>query len=257
MTNYLDFIARILLEFSHETIIIPLLIVGYIWINREIFFHGICIVLLSMIFNTSLKATFQIPLNPSIGKVGFAFPSGHMQTSVSLYGFLYTFTRSILLKTFLIVLLALIGVSLIYLGYHSIVDVFGAVFFASALIYSYKYLSKNVKALNFFLMIGVFASTLLVYIKSLHAIPPHLWMSFYALLGLLASQYYFDHKKTLGSQTKKSKLIATIYCFSFLFLVNAAFAVKSEITLFIAPLRWFCIGILIPFSVFLSNRSSQ
>ena len=257
MPNYLDFIAKILLEFSHEIIIIPLLIVGYIWINREIFFHGICIVLLSMIFNASLKATFQIPLNPSIGKAGFAFPSGHMQTSVSLYGFLYTFTPSILLKTFLIVLLALIGASLIYLGYHNIMDVFGAVFFASVLIYLYKYLSKSVTERNLFLVMSVFASTLLAYIKSLHVIPPHLWMSFYALLGLLASQYYFNHKKALGAQTRKGKLIATIYCFSFLFLVNAAFSLKSEITLFIAPLRWFCIGILIPFSVFLSNRSSQ
>ena len=253
MIDYLDFFAKMVLEFSHESIIIPLLIIGYIWVNREIFFHSICLVLLSMIFNSSLKATFQIPLNPHIGKEGFAFPSGHMQTAVVLYGFLYTFTRNIIFKIFFIAFLVMIGASLIYFGYHNIADIVGAVLFGLILIYSYKYLITSMRVRYLFLAIIAFASVFLIYIKSTHIIPPHLWMAYYAVFGLLIAQYYFDHKWAIGDSTQKSKLVATICCFSFLFLVNAAFSVKSEIVLLIAPLRWFCIGALIPFSVFLSN----
>ncbi|MDX1924125.1 MAG: phosphatase PAP2 family protein [Rickettsiaceae bacterium] len=253
MIDYLDFFAKTVLEFSHETIIIPILIMGYIWINREIFFHSICLVLLSMIFNSSLKATFQIPLAPHIGKEGFAFPSGHMQTSMVLYGFLYTFTRNKLLKNSLIVLLIMIGTSLIYFGYHNIADILGAVFFALALIYLYKYLKISMETRYLFLVIIAFTSVCLVYIKLIHAIPPHLWMAYFAVFGLLISQYYFDYGGVLGNPTQKTKLVATICCFSFLFLVNVVFSVKSEMALLIAPLRWLCIGALIPFSVFLSN----
>jgi undecaprenyl-diphosphatase len=39
-----------------------------------------------MLFNFALKIIFQVPLPAHIGKQGFAFPSGHMQSSVVLYG---------------------------------------------------------------------------------------------------------------------------------------------------------------------------
>lgn len=257
MNNYLDVLAKIVLEFSHESIIIPLLIIGYIWINRVIFFHSISLVLISMIFNASLKATFQIPLNPSISKTGFAFPSGHMQTSVVLYGFLYTFAQSRTLKICLISLLIMIGASLIYFRYHNIVDVLGGIVFALALIYSYKYIiiinRAHLKIRYLFLIMISFVSICIGYIKLIHIIPPHLWMAYYALFGLLISEGYFNHRELIISQTRVSKLIASICCFYCLFLVNAVFSVKSEAILLISPLRWFFIGICIPFSVFVSN----
>ncbi len=253
MADYFDFFAKMILGFSHGTIIVPLLIIGYIWINEEIFFHSICLILLSMISNSAFKVTFQVPLNPHIGKEGFAFPSGHMQTAVALYGFLYTFTRNKALKNSLIVLLIMIGASLIYFGYHNLADILGAVFFALILIYCYKYLTIIMRVPHLFLAITTFASVCLLYIKLIQTIPPHLWMSYYSIFGLLISQYYFGYRREIGPATQKSKLLATACCFSLLFLVNAAFSVKSEIMLLIAPLRWLCIGILIPFSVFLSN----
>lgn len=256
MSNYLDLLATLVLEFSHESIIIPLLIIGYIWINKDIFFHGICLVLISMIFNASLKATFQIPLNPSLGKEGFAFPSGHMQTSVVLYGFLYTFIQNKALKMCLLALLIMIGASLIYFDYHNIMDILGATIFALSLIYLYKYIIINrvcLKSRYLFLAVIIFVSICLGYIKLIHIIPPHLWMAYYALFGLLISQGYFDSKGLISTKNRTDKLIASILCFACLFLVNKVFSVKSEVMLLITPLRWFFIGVSIPLSVFVSS----
>lgn len=256
MSNYLDLLAKLVLEFSHESIIIPLLIIGYIWINRDVFFHGICLVLISMIFNASLKATFQIPLNPSLGKEGYAFPSGHMQTSVVLYGFLYTFAQNRALKICLIALLITIGWGLIYFGYHNLVDIVGAIIFALLLIYLYKHIILNksyLKSRYLFLAVIIFVSICLGYIKLIHIIPPHLWMAYYALFGLLIAQGYFNYRGLISAQTRRDKIVASIFCFACLFLVNAVFSVKSELILLMSPLRWFFIGVSIPFSVFVSS----
>lgn len=258
MMNYLDLFAQLMLKFSHETVILPLLIIGYIWINRDIFFHSICLILISMIFNASLKATFQIPLNPSIGKEGFAFPSGHMQTSVVLYGFLYRFVKHKALKLCLITLLIMIGASLIYCGYHNLMDVSGGAIFALILIGSYKYLIFNrshVKVQCLFIPIMCFVSICLIYIKLTHIIHPHLWMSYYALIGLILAQAYLEYKEIKHPHTKTTKMIASICCFALLFLINAVFAIKSEVIALISPLRWFCIGISIPFSVLITRAN--
>ena len=69
-------LAYFFLHFSHESIIVPMVIIGCIWANRGTFSHVICLVLSSMILSASLKYTFKIPLSPHLGIDGFAFPSG-------------------------------------------------------------------------------------------------------------------------------------------------------------------------------------
>lgn len=45
----LDIIAKFFLSFSHDIVIIPLLILGYIWLNREVFFNAIYLILVSIL----------------------------------------------------------------------------------------------------------------------------------------------------------------------------------------------------------------
>ena len=76
--------------FCQVEVVLPILILGYIWINKRVFMHGIFIVLFGMMLNSALKMTLQVPLPPALGIVeGYAFPSGHMQVAVVLYGWLY------------------------------------------------------------------------------------------------------------------------------------------------------------------------
>lgn len=251
MITDLNYLAKMILALTHEGFMIPLLMTGYLWIHREFFFHNIFLILLSMMLNTALKVTFQIPLNPSIGKAGFAFPSGHMQTATVFYGSLYTLTRNKTLKLMLMVLLILIGSSLIKLDYHNLWDVTGAVLSGSTIIYLDQQLKEKISSNKLFLgMIGL-ASLCLGYIKYRHVIPPHLWTAYYALIGLLISHHYFNLEKAKETLDKKIKSVSTVCCFSFWFFINAVFELNPCTTL--APLRWFCMGVFIPFSVFLSN----
>ncbi len=41
----LDNVAKIFLSFSHDIVIIPLLILGYIWLEQKVFFNAICLIL--------------------------------------------------------------------------------------------------------------------------------------------------------------------------------------------------------------------
>lgn len=192
MAVIIDWLALIILEFSHGTVIAPLLILGYTRISKKIFFNSACLVLLSMIFNVALKVTFQVPLPDFLNKEGFAFPSGHMQTSTGLYLYLYSCYRNIALKAALILLLALIGASLMHFGYHDIYDVIGAVLFSAAFIYIYKYCHNKFSKRNFYLIIMQFASICLFYIQLVNIIPDHIWISYCILLILLTLNYYFD-----------------------------------------------------------------
>ena len=142
----MDGVAHVFLTFSHDTIIVPLILFGYIWGRRDIFYDAICLLLFSMIFNAALKVTFQVPLSPFLEKDGFAFPSGHMQSSFILYGWLALKIQNNWIRLLIALLLFGIGISLVSCGYHSYCDIFGSIFFALLLMITYWLgISKNEK----------------------------------------------------------------------------------------------------------------
>lgn len=239
----LDDISRFFLAFSHDTTIIPLIIIGYIWINRKVFFHGICLLLTSMLLNLALKITFQIPLAPSLGKEGFAFPSGHMQSSIVLYGWLLKSINKLPVKVLIIILLIGISAGLVHLGYHNYFDIFGAVFVGILLIFTYSWCLKTFKESSLSLIILLFSTLLMAYIGLLYEIKEYSWLAYYALVGIISSEYCFRNKKTLISNN--IKVIATIFCVSTLLLVNQIFLVLHIDSL----LKWLLIGFCIPFSL--------
>ena len=69
----LDELYKFFLSFVHNPVLLPLIIIGYIWLDRRIFFHAASILLLGMLVNGALKYTFRIPLSPSIGKQDLHF----------------------------------------------------------------------------------------------------------------------------------------------------------------------------------------
>jgi len=243
----LDNVCRFFLAFSHDTIIIPLIIIGYIWIDKKVFFHGICLLLTSMLLNLALKITFQVPLAPSLGKEGFAFPSGHMQSSIVLYGWLLKSINKLLIKVLIILLLIGIGVSLVHLGYHNYFDVFGAVFVGILLIFTYNWFLKSFKESILSLIILLFSTLLMVYIGLLYGIEEYCWLAYYSLIGVISSEYCFRNKK--ASISNNIKVIATIFCLSVFLLVNQIFLLLKTDSLFLSQLKWLFIGFCIPFSL--------
>jgi len=117
-------IAKFFLKFSHDIIIIPVLVLGYIWFNRKIFYHAICITLLSMIYARALKNYFQIY---SI-EYGLVFPSGHTLVSTVLYGWIALQYKRIFLWLLALLIIVMLSYSFTYFGYHNIYHIAGGIF---------------------------------------------------------------------------------------------------------------------------------
>lgn len=248
----LDIIAKIFLSFGHEIFIIPLRILGYIWLEKEIFFNAICLILVSILGNFALKITFQVPLLPHLGQ-GFAFPSGHMQSAVVLYGWLIAKTRNFIYRVLMISVLIGIALSLVYCNYHNYFDVLGAIFFGYLLIFFYSLLANSGKQILLSSVVTL-STLLLLYILLLHKfIEEHLWMAYYALIGVVFSERNFVREIT--TKDLQNKIIATIICFTIIFITKMLCTIWfiSSLPIFIQQIQWAIIGFSIPASVFISD----
>lgn len=243
-------LAQIALAFTRETFIIPLIIVGYLWVDKKTFLHAICLVLFSMLFNTALKLAFKVPLASHLGP-GFAFPNGHMQLATVLYGYFLTQTKNRWMRLILIALIVAVGWALVYSGYHDIRDVLGGLFFAGALVVLYVESLKRQKRGLVFIMLGVVATLLMVYIDFAGELLKHVWMAYYALLGLMLSEMLFQKKRVQASVANRS--IATVSCFLAVFLITKAFN-AAHLPLYLNSLQWLCVGFFIPFSPIFAHR---
>lgn len=240
----LNNIVRVLLEFSHEVVIIPVIIIGFIWLSRNIFYHATCLVLLTMLLSFVLKILFE-----KTSSYGFAFPSGHMQASTVLYGWLAYNFKNYLFRGVIALLLAGIGFSLVYSGYHDYYDVLGGVFFAVITLCGYSFLLQKLRHNILYLILGS-ASLLMLYIYSIaDQIAPHLWMAYYALIGFSMSF------KMLAQNIKPNKVIASALCFLIVFIVQEVFQLQflSSLPIYLSQLQWFLIGFSVPLSNSITN----
>ncbi len=81
----LDLIANAILYFNNWPIILPISIVSALILGRIFFFQTICLVSFNIVVNAALKGLFKIPLSPTLHKLGYSFPSGHMQLVTVFY----------------------------------------------------------------------------------------------------------------------------------------------------------------------------
>jgi undecaprenyl-diphosphatase len=242
----LDYLARGFLLFSNDPIIIPLIVFGLIWLDRNTFYHAACLILLSMLVNVALKISFKIPLSPSLGKVGYAFPSGHMQLVTVLYTWLALRLKNKWLSAIVLSLLVGIGLSLIYFGYHNIYDVLAGVFFALLLVTLYLFVDRKWSKKVPFYILGT-ASLLLLYIGLRSTqILSYVWMAYYALWGLILAERMASKK--VVSLFRSHKLLATLLCFLAIVVVYLPFHVLLQrgLPASIYQVQWLLIGFVIP-----------
>lgn len=95
--------------------------------------------------NTALKAAFAVPRpSPPAVRViapaeGYAFPSGHAQTTATVWGYLATQVRSTGFRVLAAVIIALVALSRVYLGAHYPQDVIVGIAIAILLIGIYNW----------------------------------------------------------------------------------------------------------------------
>ena len=239
-------VAKIFLSFSQEIAIIPIIILGLIWLNFRIFYHATCLFLLGMLYSFALKNSFQIssPLH------GFVFPSGHMLSSTILYGQLAYKFNNLFFRILILILLGGIGASLVYSNYHNYYDVLGGVFFAIMLIGIYNFVQARTPGFLLALCLA-FASLIIIYSYiGTNQIMPHLFLAYYALIGFTLSTRIFAKKTEL--ENISGKVLATIFCFLSIFIIRYIFNLIS-LPIYLHQLQWLLVGISIPASCLSAN----
>jgi len=237
--------ATFFLSFAHTTVLIPLVLLGYIWINRGVFYDALCLLFLSMLFSYALKVTFQVPLSPLLHQETFALPSGHMQMAVVFYGWLALQFKKPLLRTSIFILLIGLGFSLIHKGYHDLTDVLAAVVSGSLLLAFYKFWAQRRPQLLPGIVLGAGALCLL-YSAWIYHLKECLWMPAYFLLGLILAQKIFSKMSTPPTlRTKVLESILAIFLFlsvSWIFEHTALAGLPPAVTM----LQWGLIGFGLP-----------
>ena len=151
-------IVKFITEFGNYTVMIPVIILFYLFnkdksFNRYLTINLVAIFTSNFIVKNIIRRDRPIDINLIIEN-GFSFPSGHSMVSFAFYGFIiyyvYCSHLSKLGKTIIISILTLlvlmIGLSRIYLGVHYASDVIGG--FVLALVYLIifiKYIYKKEK----------------------------------------------------------------------------------------------------------------
>lgn len=177
-----DAIADFFLFFSHFEALLSILLLILLRKNKKLFFQTICISSFNIVLNVALKGTFKVPLNASLAKIGYAFPSGHMQLSSVFYLWLALQIDSKFLRLIIAPLLLGIASGLIHFNYHNLEDVLAGFVVGLLLIASYDFTLKK-SALWAAILLLSLSSLLMIYNYLIYAmIPIHAIYAYCVLL---------------------------------------------------------------------------
>jgi hypothetical protein len=251
----LHMLTKILLMSCNEMVLVPIIIFGFLALDRKIFGHATILLMFIMILNSFLKSIFQVPLSEHLNVSGYAFPSGHMSSTLTFYGWLFFSTQNNFIRFLLAMLVAGVGFSLIYKGYHNIYDIAGSVFFCTILLALYTWLSKTKHASDkpFLLgyVMGAFSAGIMWYFNSYSTIPNHVWMAAMVLAGFTVSWSFFAHS-IKSNPSLLSALIGFLCIFGVYFL-----SLKIKIMINMPyDFQWALVGILIPLAAKLTSGAS-
>jgi hypothetical protein len=229
-----EYFLSLFLLLAKEAVMIPVIVIGYIWINRGVFSHAIYLLTLSMVMAADLKFLFN-----KTSEYGLVFPSGHMLVSTVLYSWIaYNFSK---FRIFSLIILAAIAYGLVTKGYHDFIDIFGGIFFAFLIILSYIYLNKS-----FGNVIAYFNAVLIVFLFLLAKIKfPHLWLALYSFMGFFLASKYINQTDLVLSF--KGKLLQSFTCFVLMVSILLGFKML-DLPIYIYQLQWLFIGAVLPLS---------
>lgn len=249
-------ITQILLMACNEMVLVPLIILGFLAMDRKVFGHAIILLMFVMILNAFLKIIFQVPLSEHLNIDGYAFPSGHMSSAFAFYGWLFLNSKDNLLKFILAAIITGVGFSLLYREYHNIYDIAGSIFFCSILLAAYWGLvkTKQVSDQPFLLgyLMAAFAGGILWYFSNYEeTIPSHIWMAFMVLAGFTLSWTAFAGS-TKGNPSILSAIIGFL-CILGVYYISLKIKVMINLPY---DFQWALVGVLIPMTAKLTSGAS-
>ncbi|MFA6709344.1 MAG: phosphatase PAP2 family protein, partial [Fusobacterium sp.] len=121
---------------------------------------------------------------------GYSFPSGHSQSSTSVFGGLAFYFRSRIIKIFLILIPILVCFSRLYLGVHTLKDViigFLITFIIAFVVIKYTKAYSRYQRIELMIITAILGSILLIYSFSLY------------IKNIMDVEYLVDSFKIIGS----------------------------------------------------------
>ncbi len=176
---------------SNEYVLSALFILGFYSQKRTEFCRTLYIVLFTMILSTFLKSIWKIPYpDPSI--IAFAFPSGHMLAAIAFWGWLAWEFQKTWFFVLAFIILPCVAFALVYLNFHTIQDVGGAIVIQPVILMIYGCICNIFRKFKtgFIGLILVVLSIPLIYFTS--PLRDSVWISIGSLLAVSIATYIFD-----------------------------------------------------------------
>lgn len=237
----IDMLVQAGLLASNDMIMLSILLIGYIWVDAQHFARITVLLMIGLILNMVCKVTFQIPLNPALGKMGFAFPSSHMQSAVILYGGICQYLRAKWLLVGVLSILSIVAFAELYSGYHTPRDLLGGAVVAWWLL-SFPYSTLSYRYT--WCIIGAGATLALYYIHLQSGVPSSIWMAYGAGVGMVCSHACLPNDIQLCWWQQCLAALMSIA----VFLLLTRFHINSTV------LTWLGCGAILPCTCFLVGR---
>jgi hypothetical protein len=251
----LEMVTKILLMSCNEIVLVPLIIFGFLALDRKIFGHATILLMFVMILNAFLKSIFEVPLSEHLNIEGYAFPSGHMSSAITFYGWLFLNTKNNFIRFILGIVIAGVGFSLIHKGYHNIYDIAGSAFFCIILLTTYVWLAKTKQASDKPFILGYVMAALsggiLWYFDTNTTIPDHVWMAFMVLVGFTVSWTIFAN--SIRSNPSVLSAILGFLCIVGIYYLSLKVKVMIDLPY---DFQWALVGVLIPIAAKLTSGVS-
>lgn len=248
----LNMITQIILTSCSEIVLVPLIIGGFLGIDRKIFGHATILLMSIIILNSFLKSIFQTLLSDNLNIETYAFPSGHMSSAITFYGWLALNTKNNFIRFILAALIAGVGYSLIQKGFHSIYDIAGSIFFSAILLGIYTWLARKKQVSNNPPLLGylmmAFSAGIIWYFNKDNNIPNHVLMAFMTLIGFTLSWTFFAN----SIKNNASFLSAVVGSLCIIGIYYLSLQLKIAVSM---PynLQWAIVGIFIPIAAKLTS----
>lgn len=154
-TEFLDIFFRIISVFGEITILLPIICILYWCINKRLAYRTLFAFFFSGSIVHGAKITFRIPrpwiINPDFTPTssaletatGYSFPSGHTQSSSSVFLSFALWTKNKFVSAFSYIIIALVIFSRMYLGVHTPLDVFTSLVISIVIVHALRHITEN------------------------------------------------------------------------------------------------------------------
>lgn len=149
-TEYLDVFFQVVSAFGAMYFYYTVIAIGYwLFISNRLFVSLAFLIPFSTMINCILKNSFRVPrpdISLHIDPVfdPFGFPSGHVMVATIFWGAIYLYRKTRVLRYVFLFAVALMAMSRVYLGVHSILDVSFGFLFGVVILYVWEYYLSDI-----------------------------------------------------------------------------------------------------------------